>query len=286
MYVDAETPSGTINGVNALFTLSASPFPAASLQLFKNGLIQTASVDYTLAGSTITYLAGSIPQVGDTHKAWYRILSLWDGGAGMLRDEAVQIIANRLGQRTGLDSQIVAEIQLAQARLEQEPFLPWFLETIESVTFTAGADYSLPSDCLRLTQVGVFVLSGGVYYQLEGKDYDYLRRSQALLTAARPEYFAIQGGTLHLFPLPDINYSARVGMASKAIVLTTNTTNGWLQYAADVLISLAGERMAKFLRDWPIADKFKEERVEALGRLAMMDEARRQSGQTAPELGG
>jgi hypothetical protein len=285
MYVDAETPSGTIDGVNKVFTLSQTPFPAGSLQLSRNGILQTAGgVDYTLAGATITYTAA--PLVGDAHWAWYRVLGAGDGGGGMMRDEAVAIIANRLGQRTGLNAQIVTEIILAQNRLEQEPFLPWFLEAELSVTFAAGQNYTLPSDCLRLTDFGVWAVVSEKHYQLRGDDYDVLRRNESLLTAARPEYFALQGSVLHLFPLPDINYSARVGVAEKAIVLSSNLTNSWLQYAADVLVSLAGERMAKFLRDWTIADRFREERQEALAKLAMADAARRESGQSQPVLGG
>jgi len=63
-----EVPAGTINGVNATFTLSAIP---TSLILIVNGLVLTEGVDYTLSGSTITFLAGAIPQVGDSLLAYY-----------------------------------------------------------------------------------------------------------------------------------------------------------------------------------------------------------------------
>jgi hypothetical protein len=72
-FADAETPSGTIDGSNAAFTLAHSPSPAGSLQLFKNGRVMfPAGVDYTLSGGTITYTSGSKPQTGDVHIAWYR----------------------------------------------------------------------------------------------------------------------------------------------------------------------------------------------------------------------
>lgn len=63
-----ETPGGTINGVNVTFTLSQIP---DTLFLFVNGVYQTVGVDYTVSGSTITYLAGAIPQTGDAHRAVY-----------------------------------------------------------------------------------------------------------------------------------------------------------------------------------------------------------------------
>jgi len=72
-FSDAETPAGTINGSNAVFTLAHSPNPAASLILMKNGQIMIAGgVSYTLSGLTITYASGYIPVAGDVHVAWYR----------------------------------------------------------------------------------------------------------------------------------------------------------------------------------------------------------------------
>jgi hypothetical protein len=72
-FADAETPSGTIDGSNAAFTLAHTPSPGGSLQLFKNGrVMMPAGVDYTLSAGTITYTSGSKPQTGDVHIAWYR----------------------------------------------------------------------------------------------------------------------------------------------------------------------------------------------------------------------
>ena len=69
-FADMETPAGTLDGVNKVFTLAHAPNPAASLQLF-NGLMQQAGGnDYTLAGNTITFTAA--PTVGSTLLAWYR----------------------------------------------------------------------------------------------------------------------------------------------------------------------------------------------------------------------
>lgn len=68
-----ETPTGTVNGVNATFTLASTPNPAASLQLYKNGqLMLPGGVDYTLTTNSIAYVAGAIPKTGDVHVAFYR----------------------------------------------------------------------------------------------------------------------------------------------------------------------------------------------------------------------
>lgn len=73
VFVDGETPLGTINGVNGNFTLSATPSPAASLNLFRNGILLRQGVGYTISGQTITMAGGSIPTSGDILQAWYRL---------------------------------------------------------------------------------------------------------------------------------------------------------------------------------------------------------------------
>ena len=57
-----ETPSGIINGVNAVFTISAAP---VEQMLFLNGAFQTETTDYTLSGTTITYVEA--PASASTH---------------------------------------------------------------------------------------------------------------------------------------------------------------------------------------------------------------------------
>ena len=68
-----ETPSGTIDGSNAAFSLSEVPTPSESLKLFRNGLMMTAGgIDYTLSSAAVTFAAGAQPQSGDSLAAWYR----------------------------------------------------------------------------------------------------------------------------------------------------------------------------------------------------------------------
>lgn len=72
-FVDNETPSGTINGVNDTFTLSGTPDPVASLLLYRNGLLQKQGVDYSLTGNAIAFVTAAIPQSGDILLASYRV---------------------------------------------------------------------------------------------------------------------------------------------------------------------------------------------------------------------
>ncbi len=73
-FIDGETPSGTLDGANASFTLANAPGPAASLALFLNGILLSQGVDYTLAGNSITFDATAVPEPGDIVVASYRLL--------------------------------------------------------------------------------------------------------------------------------------------------------------------------------------------------------------------
>lgn len=52
---DNITPTGTVNGVNTVFTLPAAPSPASSLEFRVNGqTVKAGGTDYTLSGVTVT----------------------------------------------------------------------------------------------------------------------------------------------------------------------------------------------------------------------------------------
>lgn len=72
-FIDGEEPVGNVDGLNAAFNLSQSPVPAGSLAVFRNGLLQSLGVDYTLSGPTLTFLSGSIPRPNDVIAAFYRV---------------------------------------------------------------------------------------------------------------------------------------------------------------------------------------------------------------------
>lgn len=61
-------PTGSINGANAVFTLPTTPGPL--VLIFRNGILQQGGgADYTLSGSTVTFVAA--PITGDTILAVY-----------------------------------------------------------------------------------------------------------------------------------------------------------------------------------------------------------------------
>ena len=63
-FVDNETPTGTVNGINVTFTLANTP-TAGTEHLYLNGVRQKSGAgnDYTISTNTITYLAA--PLTGD-----------------------------------------------------------------------------------------------------------------------------------------------------------------------------------------------------------------------------
>jgi hypothetical protein len=97
LYSDGEIPGGTMDGVNATFTLANAPSPAPSLELFRNGIEQQAASDYTLTGSTVQFLTGAVPQPGDTLLAWYRLPA---GSSGTQTTASPQIYCSVPGSST------------------------------------------------------------------------------------------------------------------------------------------------------------------------------------------
>ena len=71
-FVDAQTPSGNVDGANTVFTLLQPPNPSSSLALYRNGMRMKSTLDYNLTGSTITFGAGYAPQPGDVLQCSYR----------------------------------------------------------------------------------------------------------------------------------------------------------------------------------------------------------------------
>jgi hypothetical protein len=78
-FVDAESPSGIVDGANTQFTLSALPNPSASLALYRNGMLQKVGQDYALSGQVLAFVSAAAPQPGDTLLAWYRLSGDSDG---------------------------------------------------------------------------------------------------------------------------------------------------------------------------------------------------------------
>jgi hypothetical protein len=95
-FVDGEVLTGTVDGVNTVFNLSRPPNPVSSLYLYRNGLFQRNTIDYTLSGTTVTFTANAIPQTGDLVIASYRL-----SGTGV---GAPQVLCSSVGTATSSTS--------------------------------------------------------------------------------------------------------------------------------------------------------------------------------------
>ena len=72
-FIDGDSPTGIVDGSNTWFSLTGTPEPAASLAVYRNGLLQKAGADYSLTGQTIQFDSAAAPQPGDTLLASYRL---------------------------------------------------------------------------------------------------------------------------------------------------------------------------------------------------------------------
>jgi len=71
VFVDSETPSGTIDGTNVAFTLKAAPVTGTA-HVYLNGLRMTPGVDYALTGATLIFAASQVPSLSSTLTVDYR----------------------------------------------------------------------------------------------------------------------------------------------------------------------------------------------------------------------
>ena len=86
----SESPKGTIDGSNKVFTLTYVANQIPKPILIVNGATQdpgNSPVDFTVSGNTITYAVA--PEVGATHYIWY-----WYGGGGSSSAQARQFDAS------------------------------------------------------------------------------------------------------------------------------------------------------------------------------------------------
>lgn len=106
-----ETPSGTVNGSNVTFTLSATP-DTGSLSVFLNGGFQTeiTTEDYSLSGTTITFV--DAPLTGSKVRVRYTVGGLGGGGGGAVTSVSNSDSTLTISPTTGA---VVASINLAKA---------------------------------------------------------------------------------------------------------------------------------------------------------------------------
>lgn len=83
----AETPTGLVNSSNVTYTLANTPADTDGVIVLLDGVVQYNGVDYTVSGSTITFVAA--PATGSSIFAYYNTFTA--GGAGTVTSVAMTV---------------------------------------------------------------------------------------------------------------------------------------------------------------------------------------------------
>lgn len=197
----------------------------------------------------------------------------------MNRDTAVTRIQNALAFRTTLASEIVAALQDSQIELEHEPFLPWFLaeEDTSLVTVATVQEVSLPSGFIREYENDAlrFIPSD------IDEDARILQKDTATFLRLRfsgigePRGFAVQRTDMLIFPIPDDVYALGFRFYKQDETLSSGSTeNLWLTHAHELMIGIAGLKIAMATRDKAGIEIFSAYEARGRARLLRGSEAR------------
>jgi hypothetical protein len=222
LYSDGETPAGTLNGINAAFTLLFAPSPVNSLILFRNGLLQTHGFDFSQAGNGITFLAGSIPQAGDELTASYRYADP-NNVLGTLT--AAQVICSGAGNGTSAivattlgSCTIPAGLLTTGDRIEVQFY---YQHTGTASTFTGELHWGAATILARTSMASETVLAGhvtfGILATTQSWDAQSWGNSFALANAVGS---AAANTSLSL----TVTFPARLGSATGDVISLSNFT--------------------------------------------------------------
>lgn len=149
--------------------------------------------------------------------------------------------------RDDLTSAIPTFIRLCEARIDRD-LTHWRQE--RRSTATLDAQYStLPSDFLRPMRLQLLDTYTGEIAPISTAQMLQMRQDRND-RVGRPEYYALTGGSLELFPTPDDTYTASLVYYGRVPALSvSNTTNWLLTEAPDVYLYGALVHSAPYLKD-------------------------------------
>lgn len=182
----------------------------------------------------------------------------------MLRSEAITEIKVGLGFRQTHDATIVRALKESQRILELGHTLPSFLITYdESIAVTANNPIiTLPERFIRLHDDYDLYYTNSDSARVFIPRRNYTEAYQAYVASGEeddsvdspsssyPQVVVLKGKTeMILIPTPTISFTASLTFYQGAALLDTDIENAWLANAPDVLIGMAGMRVAAILRD-------------------------------------
>jgi len=200
----------------------------------------------------------------------------------MDRDTAVSQIQENMGFRTDLTQSIINNLQFQQDELEKGDTLPWWLLQ-EDQSFVINPpnppvatpqEYPLPSNFIKesdsqdgnlrfyqnqpgpavylkkfdLKQAEQFFFGPRkVWWQ---GNVEIIQSEDTSFTPGTPAAYVLRKSTIRIYPGPDKQYNLTWSYFTHDLpVGGANTVNGWLTNAPQLLIGLAGRRMAMTARD-------------------------------------
>jgi hypothetical protein len=206
----------------------------------------------------------------------------------MTRDEAVARIQQELSFRTSGDAIVVTALQDTQVELEQEQEIPYFLiteissqDTVdgeERVKLPAAIDDGSRKFIREVEDGALFYFNGSAtepgdkWTELAKDDLDVLR--ELYPGEGAPKAYALDGLYFRIFPTPDDIYTLKMRFYATDVKLTTNIENRWLEFLPTLMIGVAGQRVARPLRDKDALREFKLMENEARVKMILFTEAR------------
>ena len=191
----------------------------------------------------------------------------------MTRDQLIELLGYRLGDRTDMGPRALAEMPLVQgSTLEGNKWLPWFLEKDFAGVTVAGQDYvSLPADFLTEIEESHLWLTTaeGKQLRLVKKDLDVLKSLCMEAASQQPCYYARVKGKIVLGPVPDAEYPLTMQYYGQdADMSAANLETEWLKHAGDVVMAELGYVLAsKHIQIPELAAAFQQDAVRAWERL-------------------
>lgn len=188
----------------------------------------------------------------------------------MFRNDLFALLAQRLGNRQDLIPRMETEVLLLQEiRLEQNVWLPWFLETEMAWTTTTPGEerVQLPVDFLgEVEEQALWRVDDTRLVPIQKMDYDDMLVRFPM--EGTPRAYAVGNGYLFLRPVPTEEITLRMRYLARAEPLTSNIENVWLKYASDVVIAELGAVLAKqHMQHGELAATFAEDAKLAWDRL-------------------
>lgn len=191
----------------------------------------------------------------------------------MTRDQLIELLGYRLGDRTDMGQRALAEMPLVQgSTLEGNKWLPWFLEKeFVGATVEAQNYVPLPDDFLgEIEESHLWITTAeGRQLRLVKKDYDVLKALCAEAENQQPQYYARVKGKLMLGPVPDAVYSLTMQYyARDTDMAAANLETEWLKHASDVVMAELGYVLAsKHVQLPELAAAFQQDTLRAWDRL-------------------